>query len=240
MGQLIVNGNPARFLSFAGAGGGGGGGGTPEFTITTLADNSEGAQNITISQDYHNFDIIGFDISDTTAADSLRIFITPAGIDAIFAVTGNSNNRINLNLRNTVKYICYDYNSSTLTFTYHASRSVKCWKIYGYKCTNKNVTEETLFVTDTASATEITLDLTGDDKHFFDYDYLFFVANSDISDYSEFQPCQDVFYRPVAALKGAVNFSYVFNSYKSQTIVSLTDQTASAARYLFVSGMKFS
>lgn len=237
MGQLIVNGNPARLISFAG---GGGGGGTPEFTITTLADNSEGARNITIGQDYHNFDIIGFDISNTTAADSLRIFITPAGIDAIFAVTGNSSNRINLNLRNTVKYICYDYNSSTLTFTYKNSReSTKCWGIYGYKCTNKNVTEETLFVTNTASATAITLDLTGDDKHFFDYDYLFFVANSGISDYSEFQPCQDVFYYPAAAIKEPVNFGYVFNSYNSQTIVSLTDQTASAAKYLFVSGMKF-
>ena len=237
MGQLIVNGDPARFLSFAGAGGGGGGGGTPEFTITTLADNSEGAQNITISQDYHNFDIIGFDISTTTAADSLRIFITPAGIDAIFAVTGNSNNRINLNLRNTNNYICYEY--SALTFTHFLSRnSTQCWGIYGYKCTNKNVTEETLFVTNTASATAITLDLTGDDKHFFDYDYLFFVANSDANDYSEFQPCQDVFYPPKVVLSKPV--LYRFNHYNSQTYVNINDLTVSAARYLFVSGMKFS
>ena len=238
MGQLIVNGNPASLLSFAGAGGGGGGG-TPEFTITTLADNSEGAQNIAISQDYHNFDIIGFDISNTTAADSLRIFITPAGLDAIFAVTGNSTNRINLNLRNTTNYICYNYNSSTMTFSYHASRnSTQCWGIYGYKCTNKNVTEETLFVTDIKSSTAITIDLTGDDKHFFDYDYLFFVANSGTSDYSEFQPCQDIFYCPVTVLREPLN--YIFNHYNSQTAVSLTDLTASAARYLFVSGMKFS
>jgi hypothetical protein len=239
MGQLIINGNPARLLSVAG-GGGGGGGGTPEFTITTLADNSEGARDITISQDYHNFDIIGFDISNTTAADSLRIFITPAGIDAIFAVTENLSNRINLNLRNTVKYICFDYNSSTKTFAYHASReSTKCWGIYGYKCTNKDVTEETLFVTDTASGTAITLDLTGDDKHFFDYDYLFFVANSGVGDYSEFQPCQDIFCFPANELRRAP-LIYFFNAYNSQTIVSLTDQTASAAQYLFVSGMKFS
>lgn len=238
MGQLFVNGSAARFLSFAGAGGSGGGG-APEFTITTLADNSSGAQNITISQDYHNFDIIGFDISNTTAADSLRIFITPDGIDAIFAVTGNSNNRINLNLRNTSNYVCYDYNSSTLTFAYHNSRnSTQCWGIYGYKCTNMNVTEETLFVTDTKSSTAITLDLTVDDKHFFDYDYVFFVANSGTSDYSEFQPCQDVFYCPISVLREPV--SYIFNHYNSQTNVNLTDQTASAARYLFVSGMKFS
>lgn len=238
MGQLIVNGDPARFLSFAGAGGGGGGGGTPEFTITTLADNSEGAQNITISQDYHNFDIIGFDISTTRPADSLRIFATPAMMDAIFAVTGNSENKINLNLRNTTNYACYGYDSSLLKFALKASRGgTVCWKIVGYKCTNMTVAEEVLFVTNTRSGTAITLDLTADNKSFFDHDCVFFAANSSQSDNSEFQPCQDVFYPPKVALSKPV--LYRFNHYNSQTYVDINDQTASAAKYLFVSGMKF-
>ena len=208
-----------------------GGGEQPRFTETVLHDDATGALPATLSGDYHDYDFIIFETVNQGYSNRVAKFITtPSALDV--AIGMDSHHPICLNELGTNQYLWLSYNASTYTFSYGNSRNLFLTKITGLTCSNMRVTEETIYQASTKTWDKVSITT---DKDLFEYDMLICFSNS--SDYSELQPQQYIMSHPCDFLEDYV--PRIMAAYNTYDMVSITNHTMSASRYLYVGGIKF-
>lgn len=205
---------------------GGKGSDKPIFTPTVLCDNTSASSSFVLSDDYHNYDFVEFELTNSSSGVVTKIFTTPNAIDAIYNVTTD----MVLNEYNNNQYAEYTYNSSTNTFNRVNNRNCNCTKITGYVCSNLTVTETEIFKASSLSGTSVSISSTG----LLGYDFLIVAANN--ADSTSIVPCNNI----VSFCDAPINsYGYAFNGYNSAQYVSITDTSMSSAPYLYVGGIKF-
>ncbi len=213
--------------------GGAGGSTAPTFSETVLYDNPSGARTFTISQDFHGFDLVRFELHNESTGTNTCITTTPNSIDAIYSKTSV----MCLNELNNNQYLTLTWDLSTLTFTYNNYRNLVVTKVVGLNCTNMTMTETEIYKASAYSSTSVVVD---SQTSLYDYDYLLVVANGG---WDEIQPC----YYPIIKedkadlLSGFYMFiPRIINPYNSyQSIQFNSEYQLSSARYFYVVGIKF-
>lgn len=203
-----------------------GGDGKPLFTSTVLCDNSSASSSLVLTDDYHNYDFVEFELTNSSTSAVTKIFTTPDAIDAIYNVTTD----MVLNEFNNNQYAEYTYSSQTNTFNRVNHRNCDCTKITGYVCSNLTVTETEIFKANSRSSTPVSISSTG----LLGYDFLIVAANN--ADSTSIVPCNNIVSYSDAPID---SYGYAFNGYNSTQYVAITDTTMSSAPYLYVGGIKF-
>ena len=133
---------------------------TPLYTGGTLSDTE-----ITLSSDYHNYDLIEFTCQNSASGIPSSFITTPEILDSMFQYSTYAC----LNEFYSNQYCCYSKISNTSLAKKAAYRSLYVTDVYGFKC-NGTVTKTTLYERQGYSTSSVTI--TGTD--FLKYDYIFF------------------------------------------------------------------
>lgn len=216
---------------FACLGASGSGDTQPTFTSSTLATNSGASATITLSDDYHNYDILEFTLTNSSQ-ENTKIITIPNVLDAILDIT----TYINFDEFHTSQYGAYSYDSSTRTFTKKTSGGpANITLVKGYICSNKTATTTDIFTASARSSTAVAVAISGSGaSSFYDYDVLFFAFNSSTND--ELGPCRYACY-PKTYFEDDIGFA--FNFYNNEKAISIGEYALSEARYTYVGGIKF-
>jgi hypothetical protein len=220
----------------------------PEFDKTLLVDNSSKASSFTLTGDYHDYDFVLIKLDYNGTIETL--FIPPSVIDAC---TTSPFSYLTLDQRNTNIYATYTISGDTWTKV--MNRVTDIIEIYGCNCINAAVTETEIYYASNFSSYEFTVQYAGD---LTDFDYIFVVCNSGARD-----ECivNDAIWTPTKMVDE--NATFTMNNYgndgnvinnsishgdtngypmmyyaKSRTI-TLTEHELSLAKYLYVTGIKF-
>lgn len=221
----------------------------PEFNKTLLIDNSSKASSFTLTGDYHDYDfvLIKLNYADINTIETL--LVPPSVIDAC---TTSPFSYITFDRRRTNIYASYNISGNTWTKTY--ARATDIIEIYGCNCINATVSETEIYYASALSGNATTVEYAGD---LTDFDYIFVVCNS--GDPTE---CivNDTIWTPTKmvnentfTMNEYTNGGYVINNsisygdtngypmmyYSNSTTVTLTEHELSSARYLYVTGIKF-
>ena len=201
---------------------------TPVFTETLLVDNSTGASSFTLSEDYHNYDFVKVSLLNYNASPNRTtvIITTPTVIDKCF----NLGNLINFNERGNNEYACY--RKSGLTWTRNNNRDCVVNYIWGMECTNATVSETAIYTASSVSGSNRVI--TYNDGDLFDFDLIFFAANSNSSD--EVQPCY-FYFSPGIDIQNRL--PYVLNQYNANHTVEISPHSISSAPYACAVGINF-
>lgn len=208
----------------------GGGGGTfaPIFSETVLVDNSSLASSFTFSEDYHNYDLLKFNLYNQGYDRHTYQYMTPNQVDILFSITSR---------------ICFDefssnqainYTQSGLTWTRVWQRNVDIYEVVGLTCTNATMTETEIYKATSVSGTNVTVTTQED---LISFDWIMFAAND--SDYDEILPCQHIFTPSRSLYNAAGDLPYPFNIYNSSWWIAIGNHAISAGPYLYVIGIKF-
>lgn len=219
----------------------------PEFDKTLLVDNSSKASSFTLTGDYHDYDFVLIKLDYNGTIETL--FVPPSVIDAC---TTSPFTYLNLDKRNTNIYASYTISGDTWTKAYN--RQTDIIEIYGCNCINATVTETEIYYASGLSSSEFTVQYAGDLTEF---DYIFVVCNSrDSTEYI----VNDAIWTPTKmvnentfTMNYYTNDGYVINNssihgdtndypmmyYGQSTTITLTEHELSSARYLYVTGIKF-
>ena len=219
----------------------------PEFNKTLLIDNSSKASSFTLTGDYHDYDFVLIKLDYNGTIETL--FVPPSVLDAC---TTSPFSYLTLDQRNTNIYATYTISGDTWTKVYN--RATDIIEIYGCNCTNATVSETEIYYASAISGDPTTVQYAGDLTEF---DYIFVVCNS--GDPTE---CivNDAIWTPTKmvnentfTMNEYTNGGYVINNsispgdtngypmmyYAQSTTVTLTEHELSSARYLYVTGVKF-
>ena len=196
----------------------------PTFTETQLVDNPTQETSFTFATDYHNFDFVRIEFTDTTLNEVNFVIVTPDTIDAIFQLTSYFTvDRLNSN-----HYASYTQSNLTWERSNYYFRSTIITAVYGMTC-NMTVTEDELYQASSLGTDYVTV--TTQNK-VTDYDWIMMVGNSD--DVTEIIPNIPIF---VPLYEGIGTIS---QRYPGIDVVSTTEYTISGGRFFRVSGIKFS
>lgn len=221
MAKAIINGNEI----FGNVHMGEGGGSAPIFSETVLADNSSKASSFTLSDSMSNYDFIVFKCLNSSSSLETEFITTPTHLAQMFTLT---NNGILFNEPNSNQYCDYKVNGNT--FTRYGQRNVDVVEVRGLKCTNKTVSETVIYIASALSSTANTISGTG----FFDYDLLFFSGNA--SAWDDTAISMTPYKKDIFGVYKVCHYLQVYNAYYP---IYITDIEMSSARYLCVTGIKF-
>lgn len=220
----------------------------PEFNKTLLIDNISKASSFTLTGDYHDYDFVLIKLDYNGTIETL--FLPPSVLDAC---TTSPFTYINFDQRNTNIYANYTISGDTWTKVYN--RVTDIIEIYGCNCTNASVTETEIYYASAISGWETTVQYDGDLTEF---DYIFVACNS--GDPTE---CvvNDVIWTPTKMVDEDATFTmnnygnggnviknsisrgdtngYPMMYYMQSKTITLTEHELSSARYLYVTGVKF-
>lgn len=211
----------------------------PQFSETVLYQNQGTAveNEITLSNDYHNYDIIKITCCDPNLSDATSSFYATPGI-LDFLITDN-NPYINCNILDTNHYIVYQINSGT-SLTYKGGRYIYITQIVGLKCTNGTITETEIFSRERADSwvsinTELNL---------FEFNLILTLTSTRAWDESTLNNI--VFMKPIGndTYYGSTEINNQLNvwrviHYTSDSWVGLTNHYISDCRWYYVTGLKF-
>lgn len=229
MGQLMVNGQAARFIGFPSSVSPTPSGDDPIFTETVIADNSGESASFTFDEDYHDYDFVEITFKNTSTSAKFSLWTTPNAIDACL---GGVAERITVNFTSTNIYATYteSVSGNTITWTRSGSRTCIITEISGVSCTNKTVSETEIYEASALSSTALSITT---QESLFDYDLLVMVCNA--SDRTEVVPSNTLYPTNYPSGFGIV----FFQLYNNWTRVYITENELSSARYYFVSGIRF-
>lgn len=206
----------------------------PVFSETVLYENQTSAaeNTITLSEDYHNFDIIKFNCYSTNYGNS-SYFATPDMLDHMKA----DNPYINLNAINTIHYITYQINSNT-QLTCSAQRVLYITKIIGLNCSNGTLVETEIY-SRTKANTWVTIET---ELNLFEFDMI--LAQTTTGNWDECNINDTIFLRSNSKYLGSSNIKNQLNQwrvsyYSDSHVIGLTEHTMSSGRWYYVAGLKF-
>ena len=223
----------------------------PEFNKTLLIDNSSKASSFTLTGDYHDYDFVLIKIAYEYNYSTIETLLVPPSV--IDACTTSPFTYLNLDKRNTNIYASYTISGNTWTKSYN--RGTDIIEIYGCNCINATVTETEIYHASAISGTATTVEYAGD---LTDFDYIFVVCNSGdptecIVNDAIWTPTKMVDENATFTMNNYGNGGHVINNsishgntngypmmyYAQSTTVTLTEHELSLARYLYVTGIKF-
>lgn len=234
-------------------GGTGGGKAQPIFAETKIADDTAQAYTFTFTDDYHNYDFVKFKTGSTFYTGLIKeeeFFITtPSIIDHIFTLGQFTLNDFRTNV------FCA-YTQSGLTWTRHGNRALYIAEAYGVNCENYSVSETDIYKATARTTSEVAISSQTDLNTF---DVILFAGNSNYNDellpcwYSasikplseQFQTVQKEFcvYQTDAFSQTIddtyIEYNYRHNHYYGVSEVTISQNGMTAARYLYVLGIKF-
>ena len=221
-GAIFLDGNRVDNL-FVG-GGTSGGGGKPTFTETQLIDNSSQATSFTFDTDYHTFDFVRIEFTNTSSNAVNSVLVTPNTLDAIFQYAPY----LTVNELGNNQYATYSQSTLTWSRT-SAYRNVIITSVYGLTC-DKAVTEDEIYqaTTPTSSLVPVT-----SQNKLTDYEWLMFVGNS--VDNTEIIPNLLILPPVYTGVYGELQIYNAYYPIKVETEYTLTNH-----RYFRVCGIKFS
>ena len=206
----------------------------PQFSETILYENQTSAaeNTITLSEDYHNFDIIKFYCYDADNGNS-SYFATPDMLDHM----KTDNPYINLNVTHTIHYITYKIDSNT-QLTYSAQRALYVTKIVGLNCSNGTLVETEIYSrakTNTWVSIETELNL-------FEFDMI--LAQTTTGNWDECNINDTIFLCSNSKYLGSNDIKNQLNQwrvsyYSDFHVVTLTEHTISSCLWYYVTGLKF-
>lgn len=210
----------------------------PQFSETVLYQNqtSTGQATITLSDNYHNYDIIKFICCDTNTGNSLSsYYTTPATMDHMVA----DNPYINCNVMNTNHFVTCTIASNTQLTNCTHSRYLYVTKVIGLNCSNGTLVETEIysgFRTGSWFSIETELNL---------FDFNMILAQTCTSGYDENNITNNIYIRPnnnlylgntdIANQLTEWRVSYYGNSY----VANITEHTISSGKWYYVTGLKF-
>lgn len=223
----------------------------PEFNKTLLIDNSSKASSFTLTGDYHDYDFVLIKLNYADDINTIETLLVPPSV--IDACTTSPFSYITFDRRRTNIYASYSISGNTWTKTY--ARATDIIEIYGCNCINATVSETEIYYASAPSAYEITVEYAGD---LTDFDYIFVVCNSGdptecIVNNTIWTPTKMV-NENTFTMNEYTNGGYVINNsisynvdtngypmlyYSNSKTVTLTEHELSLARYLYVTGIKF-
>lgn len=211
----------------------------PQFSETVLYQNQGTAveNEITLSNDYHNYDIIKITCCDPNLSDTTSSFYATPGI-LDFLITDN-NPYVNCNMLDTNHYIVYQINSGT-SLTYKGGRYIYITQIIGLKCTNGTIVETEIFSRERADSwvpinTELNL---------FEFNLILTLTSTRAWDESTLnnivfmKPTGNNTYYGSTEINNQLNVWRVIH-YTSDSWVGLTNHYISDCRWYYVTGLKF-
>ena len=201
------------------------GGSTNKFNTdkTLIVDNATANTSFTYIEDYHNFDLIQFEITNTSSGAVNLITTLPSIIDRCFLIA----NRINFNEDNSIQYCTYS--ESNLTWSRTNNRNCNITRVWGLNFAGTK-RETVIYNAQTTTSSSVYISSTGIKE----YDLIFFAANS--SDITEIQPCNRIYERILDF--GQLCNNFTLNFYSGYTNIDITDTSMSSARYFSVVGVK--
>lgn len=211
----------------------------PQFSETVLYQNQGTAveNEITLSNDYHNYDIIKIVCCDTASNNTLfPSYATPGILD--YLVT-DSNPYVNCNMIDTNHYIVYQINSGT-SLTYQSGSNVYVTQIIGLKCTNGTITEAEIFSRQRSNSwTEINTEL-----NLFEFNMILTLTSTRAA--NECVINNLVFMKPIGnnTYYGSTDINNQLNIwrvmyYESSVFAGLTNHYISPCLWYYVTGLKF-
>lgn len=141
---------------------GGGGSGVPEFSRTTIAEDSTGTGTLTFTEDYHDYDILLVRLANVETLAVTDVYATASMIDDIYTLMSG------IVWNETASNQYAEYAESGSAWTRGSYRNVYISKIIGINCTNKTVTETEIYNRGAYTTTEEAITSTG----LFDYDII--------------------------------------------------------------------
>lgn len=169
-----------RSLGLIVAEGGGGGGEAPSFTETVICDNSAEGTTLTFTDDYTNYDLLLFEVYNTSTLKTSYMLTIPEVISHIRTISSND---VNFNEFGNNQYVCYA-TTNIMLWTRYASRNLVIKKVTGLVCSNATVTKTTFYERADRTLGYVTIEPVED---LADYDYIFLASSTNSND--ETQPC---------------------------------------------------
>lgn len=206
----------------------GAGGKEVEFTSTLLWENPTKAGDVTLSQDYHNFDLLKIVTLDSRNTYYFHI-VTPSVLDAAFTLGGRihfcaySNQYISLT------------NTSNTSWTLTGFRNVWVYSVTGLTA-NCTITETNIYTAQSVSTWSPVITST---TSFFDYDLIFYATNGNNANELVINRTPIINFKPLNDYIGQQNgYLQKYDSGPSQFTV--TEYEMSSNIYLTVIGVNFS
>lgn len=204
------------------------GGEKPEFDYIKILDNPTGEGSFTLTDDYHNYDLLQLKLYNNSSTKTTYIYTTPTSIDKCRAISDA--NIVNFNEINNNQYIAMKM-TDNINWALYNYRSCIISEINGMNCTNLTCSEYEIFTASGRTSTSV--DIVPSSELSF-YDYIFFSMNS--SGIDEIQPSSfvysknDIIETPVA---------FAVNPYNTVQTITISDFYISPARFAYVAGIKF-
>ena len=155
-------------------GGSGGGGQSVTWTRTQLyTGGTSSSTTITLSVDYHNYDIIEFTCQNADTGRVTSLVTTPEILDSMFQYS----TYVCFNECSNNQYCCFSKTTNTSWEKKTASRYLYVSDVYGLKC-DGTVTKTTLYERQGYNRSAAVITGSG----FLDYDYIFFSTCNNSND----------------------------------------------------------
>lgn len=158
----------------------GGGSVTPTFTETVICDNSVEGTTLNFTDDYTNYDLLLFEVYNTSTLKTSYMLTIPEVISHIRTISSND---INFNEFGNNQYVCYA-TTNIRSWTRYGGRNLVIKKVTGLVCSNATVTKTTFYERVDRTTTAVTVEPVED---LADYDYIFLASST--NSYDETQPC---------------------------------------------------
>lgn len=126
----------------------------PIFVETELGSRPDSGSTITLSEDYHNFDLLRIEIKDSNwiGFDTESYYVTPTVLERLIAKSG-SYNQICLNYGVSNHYVTLRPTAGTQMNILSEARGAYFWKIYGLNCQNYDFNNTMIYDASTSGAT---------------------------------------------------------------------------------------
>ena len=208
----------------------GGGGGSVSWTKTSLYTGGTSSDTeITLSSDYHNYDVIEFACQNSNTGKLTSFVTTPEILDSMFQYSTYAC----LNEYSSNQYCCYSKVSNTSLSKKSTSRYLYVTDVYGFEC-DGTVNKTTLYERQGYSTGSASITGTG----FLDYDYIFFSTCTGSND--ETVICAFPFQCGTGRFSTTYN-TFSTNFYNSRFSFNITDTAIDTnTRWFMVQGLKLS
>ncbi len=210
----------------------------PQFSETVIYQNQStaGEQKITLSDNFHNYDIIKILCCDTGSDNA--IFPSYATPDILDFVANEDSTYVNCNMINTRHHVVYRIDSDT-SLSRIRGNYVYITQIIGLKCTNGAIVETKIFSRQKSDSwTEINTEL-----NLFDFNMILsLTCTSPTNDECEIN--NSIFMKPCSSYYGSSDINNQLNTwrvlyYNNSTFVDLTNHSISSHLWYYVTGLKF-
>lgn len=204
----------------------------PRFVETVIATNPN-VQDIDISftDSWNNYDLLKIELASYAdpTAQSVYFYTTPKHINTIASLGGVLRIYVADHSRT------YSINTSTLTWTTFASGGNWCVKeVKGLKCNNCVFTEDQIFIGTTAGDNQQVEIIS--QNSLFTYDLIFVTIND--GNYTRCTPSENMII-PIKNNMFNPFVSYYLSSSNYPATVKVSENKLSAARYMYVTGVRF-